>query len=169
MVTALLTAALLVGPWLSGSGAPTVLRAEVTHVAVRPHRTLNVFLNANPEPMARFLAGAKAEGVSDAELHEVLGTNGLIVEYTLELEGAPGRTAELTRTVFNASTEARVPPAAVQVMTPRYVAKAALYRSTQTTWIETPRSPGRYFVEVDLNNPRGETLAAGRSAVFSVR
>jgi hypothetical protein len=170
-ITAVVTASLLLwNTLLKPSAAPAVLRGSVASVEVHADRPLHVYLDSHPGQLARFMANAKSDGLAAEEIEAALTTPGVLAEFTVSLDGPAGRRVELTHTLYNEQTEARVPEGAVQLVGPeRYVSQSGGYQATQSLWLQSPPSKGTYFLEIDLVEPNGQTLTTKRSPTFSVR
>jgi hypothetical protein len=168
-LTALVTAALLLwNDLLKPPPAPAVLTATVKAIEASPDITLRNFMNSHPGQLATYLSNAKAQGLGEEEINHALRTPGVLVEYTLGVDGPAGQALNVTRTLYAAHTVARVSEGAVSILPPeRYVSPAAISQSAQSTWIDPPAGKGAYFAEIDLVNKDGETIAKGRSAVFT--
>lgn len=168
-VTAIVTAAVLI--WndvLKPAPAPAVLTATVKPVEVDPNVTLRNYLNSHRGQLAAYLSHAEAQGLGEEEINQALRTPGILVEYTIDMDGPAGQTVSVTRTLYAAHTEARVAEGAVSILPPeRYVSHAAVSQSAQSTWIEPPAGVGAYFVEIDLVDNGGETIGKGRSQLFT--
>lgn len=170
-LAAVLTAAVLLWNEVLKPGAPLAgVRAEVHQIEIHPGRSLRVYLDSHPGQLARFLAGARAQHLSANEIRAVLETRGVLGEFSLRAVGRVGQTLDVTQILYDARTEARVSPGSVELVTPEhYTTRATSYQSDRAVWLEQPRVRGSYFLEVDVIEPHGETLAKGRSRVFSVR
>jgi hypothetical protein len=168
-LTALLTAALLI--WndvLKPAPAPAVLTATVKTVEANPNITLRNYMNSHPGQLATYLSNARAQGLGEEEISQALRTPGVLVEYTLGIDGPAGQALNVTRTLYEAHTEARVSEGAVSILPPeRYISPASISQTAQSTWIDPPVGKGEYFAEIDLVNKDGETIAKGRSVVFT--
>jgi hypothetical protein len=170
-LAAVLTAGVVLWNEVLKPGAPlAVIRAQVKDVEVHVGRSLRVFLNSHPGQLSRFLEGGRANRLTPAEIRDVLDTRGVLAEYSLSATGRRGETLDVTQILYNARTEARVPPGSVELVGPeRYTTKATSYRSSRAIWLALPPGQGKYFLEIDIVEPGGETLAVGKSRVFETR
>jgi hypothetical protein len=170
-VAALLTAMFLI--WtnvLKPGPAPAVLGASVNSVEVFPDTTFRSYVNGHPGQLSRAVANARAAGLDPREVKDLLQTEGILVEYSVGIDGVAGQAVNVTRTLYDAGTQERVPADGLVVVPPeRLVSQAASDQRAQDTWMSLPPSPGTYFVEIDVVSINGETIGKGRSHVFSVR
>jgi hypothetical protein len=168
-VTAIVTAAVLIWNHVPKPvPPPAVLTATVKPVEADPDVTLRNYLNGHSGQLAAYLSHAKAQGLGEEEIDQALRTLGVLVEYTINMHGPAGQAVNVTRTLYEAHTEARVAEGAVSILPPeRYVSHAAVSQSAQSTWIEPPAGVGAYFVEIDLVDMDGETIGKGRSPLFT--
>jgi hypothetical protein len=165
-ITALVTAAVLAWNALKPAPPPAVLRATVNNIQAHSGRTLYNYLNSHPAQLALVRARYRAQGLGEEEVEQALQKPGILAEFTISTEGPAGRALKLTRTLYDAHTEARIPEGAGVVPPERYVSHAGSYQTTESTWIQPPAGGGSYFIEIDLVDEGGATLATGRSQTF---
>jgi hypothetical protein len=170
-IAAILTTAFVV--WdkvFKGTPAPGRLSASVSNVQVYPGVGLRNYLDSHPGVLARFLRRAQAQGLTKQDLGSLLATPGVTSVFTVSIEGPSGRPVYVTRTLYSATTLARIPEPTIQVEPPsRYVSHAEADQIVDSTWMAYPPSgKATYFVELDLLDAQGQTLATGRSANFRV-
>jgi hypothetical protein len=165
-ITALITAAVLAWNALKPAPPPAVLRATVTNIQAHSGRTLYDYLNSHPAQLAHVRALYRAQGLGEEEIGQALQKPGILAEFTISTQGPAGRAVKLTRTLYDAHTEARIPEGGGVIPAEKYVSHAGSYQTTESTWIQPPAGGGSYFLEVDLVDAGGATLATGRSQTF---
>lgn len=145
---------------------PAVIRATVTDVRTEPHRTENVYFASHPAVLKREEAAFRKEGLTTREIHEVLQRRGVTVQFTVETQGPPGHAWYITESLYNNTTGAREPTINGNFLEEyRLVPGAGSRAVTFPSWIEYPKRPGVYFVEIEVDDKKG-TTETGKSARF---
>ena len=168
IATILAAAFLIWDHFFKSAPAPAKLSPSVSRIQVYPDVTLRNYLNSNPGVLRSFESRFEAKGLTLKDLGPFLATRGVEAICTLGIDGPPGRTVAVSRTLYNARTLARIPQQALQVVPPsHYVSHAQTYQIVDNTWLAYPAGRAMYFVEVDLLDTSGQALATGRSKSFA--
>ncbi len=169
-ITAVVTAALLI--WnvaLKPGSAPASIEAKVSKPTIRVGVTFHAYLSLKPGLIAEVEATSRAGGLSGPEIEQRLREKGVEAEFTIHTKSPAGRTLEVTRTLNDAATQEPVPENGdSEIPNERYTPKAGIYSTVEDTFIASPASGGTYYVEVEIKEPHGKTLAAVESDPFRV-
>jgi hypothetical protein len=153
---------------LKSGAAPTKIKAHIGNIALYPGRTLRVYLDSHPGQLALVRDKLRTNGLTSQEIDRTLRTDGVLAEFTLLSEGERGTPLAVTCVLYHAVTDIRVPDSPVTTGCPSLESRAESYESSRTAWIAAPTTRGRYYFEVDVLEPNGETLKTRRSADFRV-
>ncbi len=165
-ITALITVGLVVWSTVKPAPPPAVLEAKVSRVEARYGESEFTYLESNPAKLAEARALYRQAGLNETEANDELHERGILVEYTIQIQGPPGLEVTLLCTLRDASTDANIPAGnAVGFGSSRYVSRAGKYQTTHSGWIAPPLTGGTYRVEIDLVAKNGETLATGKSKI----
>jgi hypothetical protein len=169
-ITALVTVGLVVWNVVKPAPPPAVLEAKVSKVEAHYGESEFNYLESNPAKLAETRALYRQAGLNETEANDELREPGILVEYTIQIQGPPGLEVTLLCTLRDASTDAKIPEGnTVGFGSSRYVSRAGKYQTTHSGWIAPPASGGTYRIEIDLVAKNGETLATGKSKVFRAR
>lgn len=154
---------------LSPGVPPSGPVAVIGEPGATPNVALRAYLDSEPGRLSVFVAKAKAQGVTSAELQPVLGREGVEASFTLELSGQVGTNFEVMRNMFAVAGNVRVPEASTTVVPPpHYVLRGPHERFVDSTWIEDPPHPGKYHIELVVLGADSEVLAHKTSDEFTV-
>ncbi|HTR88959.1 MAG TPA: hypothetical protein VMG62_02480 [Solirubrobacteraceae bacterium] len=168
-ITAIVTVSLLAWNALKPAPAPAVLEGTVSNVDAHYGESEFSYLESNPAKLVEARDLYRQAGLDEAEADDELREPGILVEYTIQIQGPPGLEVTLLCTLRDAATDAKIPEGnAVGFGTKRYVFRAGKYKTTHSGWIAPPASGGSYRVEIDLVAKNGETLDTRKSRVFRV-
>jgi hypothetical protein len=145
---------------LTPGGPPPAPEATISEPSATPKVQLRAFLDSEPGKLNAFVAKARAQGVSPAELIPVLDSKGVEATFTLDLSGQPGTAFGVMRNMFEVNGNVRIPEAGTTVVPPpSYVLNAPHEHFVDSTWIGDPPHTGRYYIELVVLDARGDVLA----------
>jgi hypothetical protein len=155
---------------LTPGGPPPAPAAAIGEPSATPDVALRNYLDNEPGQLNGFLANAKAQGVSTAELRPLLASIGVEATFSVDLSGTVGSVFDVTRNMYSAVGDARVPEAATTVVPPpRFVLHGSPRHFVDSTWIADPPHAGRYLIELVVLDAHGDVLAHKQTNDFTVR
>jgi hypothetical protein len=168
-VASAIAAIVVLGKMVKGAlspAPPSVIRAAVTDIRTEPHRTEYIYFGSHPERLRREEVAFRREGLSPAQIAQVLQKRGVTVQFTVEPRGPANHAWYVTESLYNDSTGQREPAIEGNYLDDYpFVPHAGERAVTLPSWIQYPATPGVYFVEIEVSDKAG-TNATGVSGKF---
>ena len=156
--------------WPEPEPAPQNLNAEITDVAVIKDVAWRDFLAADGS-LAATKQKLRAKGLSGDDVAGVLAVPGIEVDFSLLIEGPPGRELRLDAVVYRSPGRRRAPVSDLGATGRGFRSDAWRDRGTARTWVSAPTRPGRYYIELMLydDKPTGpaNAVASQKPAPFT--
>jgi len=155
-------AGLAVWALVKPAGPAAALKVKLTSHATEAPRSEFSYFDSHPAELAREEAHLHALfGLSSREARAELEKKlGVTVEFDADTQGPAGHVWNVTETLFNATTGERVAEPNSSIPPARYTSSAGDQTHPFPSWFEYPRHPGRYYVELELNDGKGSQETA---------
>jgi len=122
---------------------------------------------ASPEAMQEVLQGSRLSVATATGSQPKLAPLGVVVNFTVEVEGYKGKRTPLRWSLFDAGTRARMPQEWLRDREAiKFVPEASVDRASSEVWVPLPRERGRYYVRLELFDDKGGRLDFADSERF---
>ena len=135
---------------------PEILRATIDARSIEPGVSLREYLKRTDIPSNSYTAG---------RLDQV----GVVVYFTVEIQGFRGRVCPLSWSMYDADTNGRLSEAwAVNQTAVRFVPEARTDSAVSDLWAPVPGRQGKFFIRLELFDDKKVRLAYANTEIFKV-
>jgi len=161
-IAGLIAAGVAVWALVKPAGPAAALKVRMTSHGTEAPRSEFSYFDSHPAELAREEAHLHSlYGLTSQEAKEELKKKlGVTVEFDVETQAPAGHVWNVTETLFDKTTGERVQEVNASIPPARYTATAGTQTHPFPSWFEYPSTPGRYYVELELNDGKGSQETA---------